>query len=79
MKNIPVFNNAVGADAFAGDGIYSAYFTQFNGKGRHGIKVTVGSTEATVLSPSRIIGKRNTLHPFDHFKSCTYSMLLLRC
>lgn len=32
-------DNGSGADVSAGDGIYSAYFTDFKGAGRYGVKV----------------------------------------
>lgn len=33
-------DDGIGADITKDDGIYSAYFTSFLGKGRHGVEVT---------------------------------------
>ena len=47
----------LGADTFAGDGIYSAYFRHFIEKGRYGVTVRVEGGNATVVSQTRILGE----------------------
>lgn len=44
---LPLLDNGVGADLRAGDGIYSAYFTQFSANGRYSVSVTVSTSNQT--------------------------------
>nr|XP_056700527.1 calcium-activated chloride channel regulator 1-like [Euleptes europaea] len=44
---IPLYDSGSGADIRKSDGIYSGYFTSFNGNGRYNIKVRVQGTNKT--------------------------------
>ncbi|XP_066942585.1 calcium-activated chloride channel regulator 1-like isoform X3 [Macrobrachium rosenbergii] len=53
--SLPLFDDGVGADVHEGDGIYSAYFTQFSGNGRYSLSAVVSTTNLT----AKLLG-RNT-------------------
>ncbi|XP_042864497.1 calcium-activated chloride channel regulator 1-like isoform X2 [Penaeus japonicus] len=44
---LPLLDNGVGADIRAGDGIYSAFFTQFSANGRYSVSVVVSTSNRT--------------------------------
>ncbi|KAK7071049.1 Epithelial chloride channel protein-like, partial [Halocaridina rubra] len=46
---LPLIDNGIGADLQAGDGIYSAYFTQFSGNGRYSLSAVVSTTNITEI------------------------------
>nr|XP_045605220.1 calcium-activated chloride channel regulator 3A-1-like isoform X1 [Procambarus clarkii] len=45
--SFPLLDNGVGADVRAGDGIYSAYFTQYSGNGRYSLSAIVSTSDLT--------------------------------
>ncbi|XP_068227211.1 calcium-activated chloride channel regulator 1-like isoform X2 [Palaemon carinicauda] len=47
--SFPLFDDGVGADMKEGDGIYSAYFTQFSGNGRYSLSAVVSTTNRTAM------------------------------
>ncbi|XP_030844502.1 calcium-activated chloride channel regulator 1 isoform X2 [Strongylocentrotus purpuratus] len=49
-------DDGIGADITKDDGIYSAYFTSFLGKGRHGVEVRVSASHETKLSKGGLVG-----------------------
>ncbi|XP_041452567.1 calcium-activated chloride channel regulator 4A-like [Lytechinus variegatus] len=49
-------DDGIGADITKDDGIYSAYFTSFLGKGRHGVEVHVSANHETRLSKGGLVG-----------------------
>ncbi|XP_070539585.1 calcium-activated chloride channel regulator 2-like [Ptychodera flava] len=57
-------DNGAGADVTQEDGIYSMYFTDFNGTGRYSAKVEVENDgESTVVSPSKVTGFGSPIDP----------------
>ncbi|XP_041457892.1 calcium-activated chloride channel regulator 1-like isoform X1 [Lytechinus variegatus] len=50
---LPLFDNGAGADITKNDGIYSAYFLQFDNNGRYSIKVQVSNEDSTASISSR--------------------------
>nr|XP_053652004.1 calcium-activated chloride channel regulator 1-like [Cherax quadricarinatus] len=45
--SFPLLDNGVGADLRSGDGIYSAFFTQYSGNGRYSVSATVSTSNRT--------------------------------
>ncbi|PIK56363.1 putative calcium-activated chloride channel regulator 1-like [Apostichopus japonicus] len=46
---LELFDNGAGADLTAGDGIYSRYFTEYDGEGFYGVQVTVHNADETAV------------------------------
>ena len=63
---ITLKDNAIGADTMLNDGVYTGYFTQYNGDGKYRVKVKVtsvlGETKAVVgglagaYNPAYVLG-----------------------
>lgn len=69
---IPLYDDGTGADVTANDGMYSAYFTQFNGKGRYSVVVSAEDGLKTTImqgragsSGSRLLYKRRVTPPYS--------------
>ncbi|XP_063796035.1 calcium-activated chloride channel regulator 1-like [Pseudophryne corroboree] len=55
---LPLLDNGAGADIIKNDGIYSRYFTEYQGNGRHNLKVRVdnkGKDEKVAIPSSRAL------------------------
>ncbi|XP_077561001.1 calcium-activated chloride channel regulator 3A-1-like isoform X2 [Haemaphysalis longicornis] len=50
---VEIFDDGLGADVTANDGIYSAYFTQFEGTGRYSVTARVVSGRYSVIAKGR--------------------------
>ncbi|XP_077498139.1 calcium-activated chloride channel regulator 1-like [Amblyomma americanum] len=50
---VQLFDDGLGADVTANDGIYSGYFTQFNGTGRYSVSARVVSADDSVIVKGR--------------------------
>ncbi|XP_049275849.1 calcium-activated chloride channel regulator 1 [Rhipicephalus sanguineus] len=54
---IELFDNGLGADVTANDGIYSAYFTQFEGTGRYSVSARViGGSDSVIVKGRKASG-----------------------
>ncbi|XP_071484879.1 calcium-activated chloride channel regulator 3A-1-like [Diadema antillarum] len=56
-------DDGLGADINKNDGIYSAYFTNFLGHGRHGVEVHVRNGEETTLLKGGVVGYGAATNP----------------
>nr|XP_050031050.1 calcium-activated chloride channel regulator 3A-1-like [Dermacentor andersoni] len=51
--DVELFDDGLGADVTANDGIYSSYFTQFDGVGRYSVSARVVSSNDSVIAQGR--------------------------
>ena len=57
-------DDGIGADITKNDGIYSAYFTHFLGKGRHGVEVLINISILIRILISKVINTLQLHFPF---------------
>ncbi|XP_064470872.1 calcium-activated chloride channel regulator 1-like [Ornithodoros turicata] len=61
--DVELQDNGVGADVTAYDGVYSAYFTEFSGKGRYAVVIRVYDNGSAELANGRFSSRGIPLYP----------------